>query len=222
MSETKSKLYPEIDRAEIVTETELNVMIAKKINNQNVEIIKTKYKELSLKLTHYDKIRRRYAKLSNGMRITGLVIATGFGVASVVTGALLLPPAIPIILGSATLVQGALSEGALRTYFKYKKHYFAKKSEVIKKHLNRIFVFESKALDDNIVTAQEVNQFKELIDSYDSEMNGVKDEEAKQPALDLFHLKQEAALQAKKEMAQEIKEKLVQEAKARLRSSVAS
>ena len=111
MSEAKTKLYPEI-----VSESELNAMIAKKINNQNLEIIKTKYKELSLKLAHYDKIRRRYAKPSNAVRVAGIVIATGFGAASIATGSLLLPPVITIVLGSAPLLQGVISEGALRTY----------------------------------------------------------------------------------------------------------
>jgi hypothetical protein len=110
MSEPKSKLYPEIVRTELVTETELNAMIAKKVNNQNLEMIKTKYRELSLKLTHYDKVRRRYAKLSSAVRVAGIVIATGFGAASIVTGSLLLPPVIPIVLGSASLLQGVISE----------------------------------------------------------------------------------------------------------------
>jgi hypothetical protein len=222
MSEVKSKLYPEIDRTEIVTETELNAMIAKKINNQNLEIIKTKYRELSLKLTHYDKIRRRYAKLSNAVRVAGIAIATGFGVASIVTGSLLLPPVIPIVLGSASLLQGVISEGALRTYFKHRKHYFAKKCDTIRKYLNRIFVFEAKASEDQVVTASELEQFRDLIDSFDNEMNGVKEDAIDKSTLDLSALRQEAMSEAKKLIATEMKQKLVEEAKAKLRSSVAS
>ena len=105
----------------------------------------------------------------------------------------------------------------------YRKHYFVKKCDTIRKYLNRIFVFEAKANEDQVVTASEIEQFRDLIDSFDNEMNGVKEEQADDKStLDLSALRQEAMSEAKKLIATEMKQKLVEEAKANLRSSVAS
>ena len=56
MSEKVDKIYPEI-----IPEREVNAMVAEKINKQNLEIIKNKYKEMSNSHKHYEKIARRYS-----------------------------------------------------------------------------------------------------------------------------------------------------------------
>lgn len=176
-SEPIENIYPMI-----IPKSKVDEMIADKINSQNLEIIKNKYKEINQSLKHYEKIEKRYAKLSNSVRLIGIGVSTIFGAGTIVAGSLLtsgiaIPLCVPIILGSSTLLESAIAEGALRTYFKKRKHYFNQKVDVCKKYLNRIFLFESKALEDEKVTAAEIEQFKKLVDAYDNEIKEIKKED---------------------------------------------
>ena len=178
-------LYPKL-----VTAGEADEMIRRKINEKNSEIIKIKFTELQSSLKHYDKIRRRYARLSNSVRIVGIVVGSLFGAGSVITGSLLtagiaVPVVVPIALGAATIVEGLIAEGALRTYFKSRKHYFNKKCDIIKKYSNRIFLFEAKALEDQIITVEELKLFHELIDAYEREISTMKDQHEKEETSNL-------------------------------------
>ena len=160
--EDGDKLYP----VAVEDYNELN-------NKQRITIIKAKVESMNKELIHYKKIRKRWSKASNIVRLIGLTTGSFLGTASLIigglgTGGLVIPVFIPIVIGSLGVLEVAISEGAVMTYCKKRKHYFNEKVNHIENYINKLYHFSNKAIEDRKVTTEEMTEYYNLIKEYES------------------------------------------------------
>ena len=99
-----------------------------------------------------------------------------------------------------------------------KKNKFDKKVRIHTKYLNQLSHFYQKAIDDGLITKEEMSEYSSILDEYEKEVNGVKMESDK--IEDEFNLKliqenakQDAQKEIQRELANDFKMKELQKLK---------
>ena len=90
------------------------------------------------------------------------------------------------------------------------------------KYLNQLHHLYEKVNNDGLITLDEMGEFFKLIDKYESELKGVKEETVNSEEFDLTQLRKEAMQEAKNEYVIEAKARLKEEALVRLRSTAST
>ena len=170
MEETR-KIYPDLN-----AQVKLTLSDGEKdcLKNRS-DMIKNKKKEIEEKIKHYEKLSKRYARVKTALVATGITLGSIAGIAGCVISVYALPMIIPIIVGITGAISGSLPEIAALSFIKMKKNKFDKKVRIHTKYLNQLRHFYQKAIDDGLITKEEMSEYSTILEEYEKEVSGVKD-----------------------------------------------
>ena len=212
MAETSS-IYPKIP----LSDSEIETLKTRR------EIIKSKVKEFEEKINHYEKLVKKYSKVKSSLIITGVALGSLIGLSTLVLGVIpFVIPVIPIALSVGGVISGSIPEIAALSFIRKKKQQFTLRLNMHEKYLNQLHHLYEKVNNDGLITLDEMGEFFKLIDKYETELKGVKEETVKSEEFDLTQLRKEAMQQAKNEYVIEARARLKEEALVRLRSAAAT
>ena len=184
--------------------------------------IKEKVNELKRVLERYKKLRNRWKSARN--MLTGIGIGIGFscGGAALVTGSLIssgiaIPILVPTVVGGIAVLENAISGSICLTLIKKKIHKFNHKASVVSIYVNRLYHFYHKAIDDRMISLEEMAEFKQILTEYDQKMNTISDSDDKHVSID--KIKHQAELEVQKERESELLVKYKEEARKSLMNS---
>src|SRR5271156_959381 len=201
------KIAPEYNPVENVSEK-----YNKNLSDARIKEIQAKRHELEMNLKHYKKILKRWKTTGNVLKITNIIIVGGCSVTRIVLGFGALST--PLILGIMAGVGGAggiISEFLVLGLVKKKKELFKKKIDHIQEYISKSWFLFEKIRGDGIITLQELDEFRKLMDQYEKGLS-IQDDSIDKDFLKLREtLKKQAEKEARKEdMMQEVKEEIKQ------------
>ena len=117
-------LYPKV-----FTAAELEELTEGKLSKARASEIISKQKELEMDLNHYRKVRRKYKRASNILRVVGIgigvTLAVGGAVAGgVATAGIAVPVLVPTVLAGVGALEATITGTIAFTYLKRKIHRF--------------------------------------------------------------------------------------------------
>ena len=204
------KLYPDIH--EDLVESKLSKARATEIVN--------KQRELEGYLKHYKKLRHKWKKAGNTLRIVGItagcLLATGSGIAGGIgTAGVAVPVIIPAVLAVVGAMEATITESVIFTYIKKKKHRFAEKYDLVNTFLNRLYHLYHRSIEDKVITLEEMEEYHRLMKDYESEFaklnTGVMDTH-------FSKLQHQVELEVRDEYKQQMRDKLRDEIKNELKT----
>lgn len=209
----------------IKNDSEVQDIINKKLNTQRAQKIIDHINALQKQYDHYHKIDKRWHKFGKAIRLINLTLSGSIAGAVAVLGILLtqgitIPLVVMGVLGGYSTIETTILEGLNIGLIKKKKHKFSEKCNIIKEYINKMYFYYQKAIDDGVVTLDELEGFNKLVADFESFINNIKRSDIVTDKIDMLVLKKEAEIMAKEEVAIEMKEKLKQEAKLKLLSHV--
>ena len=205
-------LYPAIPSIET------NTINIKQLSDARVNEMMNKKKELEKELKRYAKIRKRWGRADVGIKITGIVLASTGAVAGILTGViagpLLIPifvPSLPIIVGVLTASETILTGGLVIGLTSKKKAFYRDKCNLIQSYIDKMYLYIEKARNDNIITIEELDGFRKLMDEYNVAVRGIKVDK-----FDFDKLHKDIKKELQKELVEEMKEKEKQQYRSQL------
>jgi hypothetical protein len=219
MESVINQMYP------AVPSVETNNHNLKLIHESRVSYMLDKQTEIKKQLKHYTKIGKRWGRLDVGIKVTGLAIATSTVVGGAIAACLVAPGAVlvvgtltasqlsTLVITSLTAAETIVTGGLVIGLTSKKKAFYREKCSVIQSFLDRMYVYIEKVRDDHLISIDELDGFKKLIDEYNTTMNSIKVE-----AFDFDKLNR----QIKKEAGLVVKNQLVTEQVSQLKSQFAA
>jgi hypothetical protein len=176
------------------------------MNKSRIDEMSNKRLELDRQLKHYLKIKKRWDKADGSLKITGTILAgTSAVVGAVMAGLtvpLTIPIAIPIVLGAITAGETIITSGLVMGLTGRKKSFYREKIRIIQSYIDKMFVYCEKARQDNVITVEELEGFKQLMEEYQNTINSrISNDE-----YDYEKIKKEAEKEAKKEAEKKLKD----------------
>jgi hypothetical protein len=176
------------------------------MNKSRIDEMSNKRHELERQLRHYIKIKKRWDKADSSLKITGTVLAGSMAVAGAVVSGLTVPLTIPIVipitLGAITASETIITSGLVMGLTGRKKSFYREKINIIQSYLDKMFVYCEKVRQDGVITVEELEGFKHLMEEYQNTINSkISNEE-----YDYEKIKREAEKEAKKEAEKKLKD----------------
>ena len=205
-------LYPKLDSS--IAYENITDKINKNLSDARIKEIQAKRHELEQNLKHYKKIIKRWKQFSNFLNYASLIILTGVGTSFMVLGfgAFTIPVVFGILAAIGTgegIIHGGLTLGLV----KKKKETFKKKIEHTQEYISKSWYLFEKIREDNIITLDEVNEFRKLMDQYEKGLS-IEDDSMDKEFLKLREsLKHQAEKEVKKEIKIDLKNDLKNELK---------
>src|SRR5438093_4633060 len=200
-------LYPVIK-----SESEVNIMIDKKLNESRISEMNNQKAILARDLKRYKKIKRRWNNADLALKIAGTALVCSGAIAGVCVGVIAPPlmiplfiPTLPIIVGVLTAAEPAITSKFVIGLTSRKKVAYKKKCKIIQSCLDRMYYYILKCNEDGIISIDELEKFRKLVENNRLEINGVYD-----PIVDPDIFK-EATKLAKKEIQKEAVEEMKKE-----------
>jgi hypothetical protein len=198
-SKRSTELYPSL----LLSEKE-NYEAA--MNKSRIDEMSNKRLELDRQLKHYLKIKKRWDKADGSLKITGTILAgTSAVVGAVIAGLtvpLTIPIVIPIVLGAITAGETIITSGLVMGLTGRKKSFYREKINIIQSYIDKMFVYSEKARQDGVITVEELEGFKHLMEEYQNTINSrISNDE-----YDYEKIKREAEKEAKKEAEKKLKD----------------
>src|SRR5208282_2154772 len=107
-------------------------------------------------------------KTGNILKITSIIIVGGSAITSIILGfGALTTPLILGILAAIGAAEGIISESLILSLVKNKKELFKKKIDHIQEYISKSWFLFEKIREDSIITLDEVNEFRKLMDEYE-------------------------------------------------------
>src|SRR3981189_1246722 len=196
------KLYPQIHYEDISDK------VNKNLSDARIKEIQGKRNEMEKSLKHYKKILKRWKMIGNVLKIGSIVIVGGIGITSIVLGFGVL--AAPITLGILAAIgagEGIISEAVVLGVVKKKVSKCKKKIEHIQECISKSWFLFEKIIEDSIISLQEIDEFRKLIDQYEKGLSIESDDS------EYIKLRESLKHQAQKEAKEEIKDDLLKNLK---------
>ena len=159
-------LYPKI--SEYVPVENVSEKYNKNLSDARIKEIQAKRHELEMNLKHYKKILKRWKTTGNVLKITTIIIIGGSAATSMVIG--FGGFAVPLfvgILAAIGVAEGIISETFTLGLIKKKTELFKKKIDHIQEYISKSWFLFEKSREDNMITLEEVNEFRKLMDEYE-------------------------------------------------------
>lgn len=153
-----AEVYPKI-----LTREEIENQIKGDGDRARASYIEKDIKGLKEKLVHYEKKEKKYASLNDKCRLAHTISGT----LAFSAGTLLIFPIVNTVAITLAISSGLLStilEIISRSYLRRRKIYFATKVEEIKELINKANYLYKKALRDGVITVEELDEYKKVID----------------------------------------------------------
>jgi hypothetical protein len=182
-------LHPSTDMDNLLNKSRINEMINKR-------------QELERQLQHYIKIKKRWSNADLSVKIVGALLAAIGTTGGTVVGAIgAVPIAIPIIVGSLTAGETIITSGLVLGLTSRKTSRYREKIKIIQSYVDRMFVYIEKARQDSIITIEELEGFRKLMEEYQNANNN----NVKPLDYDYDKLKKQAEKEAEKKVKELIK-----------------
>ena len=215
MSEVEERLYHNLQ--ELTPIENVSDQMIKNLSYARIKEIQAKRHELEMNLKHYKKMLKRWKKIGNTLRISGIIIVGGCTATTIVLGfGTFSTPLILGIMAGIGGVGGFLSESLALGLVKKKIAIFSKKIEHIQEYISKSWYLFNKIKEDGIVTLQEIEEFGKLMGEYEK---GISAEDPVDDSMDKEYIKLRESLrpqvekEAKKDVKEVLKNEMIQELK---------
>ena len=202
-------LYPQIR-----TQEETQLMIDGALNKSRIDELNTQKHILEKDAKRYKKLLNRWKNIDISLKVIGSGVVVIGGTVSAVCSVITMPIFVPIVIGAIsatdTAVLGSISLGLINK----KKKRFNEKCKIVQSHLDKMYYFLLKAKSDGVITYDEMQEFKKLIDDYNKEISGSSED------FDIEKIKREAEKQVNKELKKDFLFELKEKRKNELLSSL--
>ena len=171
---SSENIYPVIK-----TEEATEQMIDKALNNSRIKEMLNQRDALVKDLKHYTKLNKRWKRVDLWFKLTGVIIIGATGISAAIAGTVIAPgllipvlyPAVPIVLGVLSGTESIILSGIVMGLTGRKKTKYDKKCKIIQSYLDKMFYYIEKARDDNIITFQELEGFRTIVELYKKEID---------------------------------------------------
>ena len=191
-------------------------LLTNELNKERYDEMNDKYKEMHITLKHYTKLEKRWAKANNLLKLGAFSIGVSTSIAACLASSGLILP-LEVIAVSATSVLTtsmvvSTSIGAFgavdlvlakiisSSFTSRKKKYYHNKVLIVKKYINRAYIFIEKARNDRIITLKELEDFRALLLYLNNELEKATKDDDKE----VSNLINDAKAETKKILKQEI------------------
>ena len=218
------KLYPDLSEDNNEAQDKIQILpynknisdqVNKNLSDARIKEIQVKRHKLEQNLKHYKKILKRWKKMGNVLKISSLVFLSVTTACATTLGAF----AVPIVLeisgasGAVGSIEVIVSDIFILGLIKKKTTLFKKKIDYLQEYISKSWYLFEKIRDDNIITLDEVQEFRKLMDKYEKGASIEDDTMDKE----YIKLRQSLKSQAEKEVKKEIKIDLKNEMKDELK-----
>ena len=223
IDDEKENIYPKLDEFNTITDFKSasapsdlgykNDQLKININQLRIENFMNEKKVLEDSLSHYNKLKNKWTKIDSTLKYSIL------GVGGILTiSATLLPtisglgllPTITLYCGVGAGLLSTISTCVSESFHiglsSKKKKIYREICEAIKHGIDKLYVFQLKALEDNILTEDEILKAKDIIKDLREEILKIKDERS-------IKLENKLRNEAKREYKKELKQKYREELK---------
>ena len=173
----EEKIYPELRSSGYYSEghkgskasapTELEIMRVKEFKSETLHL-----QDL---LKHYKKVKNRWNKGNTVLKIIGYSLGFASAILTVILPITL--PVVtlaPVILGSISVADGFLTEIVSLSYTSKKKSLYREVCLSIELGISKLFLFQLKALEDGILTDDEIMKSNQIIQDIKNNINRLK------------------------------------------------
>ena len=202
-------LYPAL----LKTEAETLQMIDNALNNSRIVEMKNQRGILQKDLKRYTKLKRRWKKFDLALKISGITIIGLTGITTAIVGTISAPlmiplfvPLLPMGMGIIGAVETTIFSGIIMGLTTKKKKFYDEKCKLIQSYLDKLFYYIEQARQDKIITMDELQGFRAIMDDYRIKVDGIEGN----PEIDRDLFKQ-ATKEAEKDIKKLIKKKLKDE-----------
>ena len=173
----EEKIYPELRSSGYYSEghkgskasapTELEIMRVKEFKSETLHL-----QDL---LKHYKKVKNRWNKGNTVLKIIGYSLGFTSAILTVILPITLPVLTIaPVILGSISVADGFLTEIVSLSYTSKKKSLYREVCLSIELGISKLFLFQLKALEDGILTDEEIMKSNQIIQDIKNEVIRLK------------------------------------------------
>lgn len=161
----------------ILSIDDINAKIQNDGDRQRAHRILDTNKQLSLQLVHYNKLAIRWTFFNILLRLVGHGLSV---VASILVAIfsskpdMQVPISVNLFLGIYAAVESFMTEVIARFFTSRRKNYYISKNDEIKAMQNRANYFINKAIEDEVITNDEMSDFIKLINN---DINKMKNED---------------------------------------------
>jgi len=182
--------------------------------------IREKNEDLKNKIKHYEKLKERWNTVDSILKSIGISLTFVLGISSSITGVIVFPPLIPIILGGLTASQASINSILVISLSSKKKAFYRSKVLELKRILDKCHVYFLKAIDDKEISDEEINNFNKIYNRAnnisiedDKPKNSLssKDTPSGLSRKQMYKVKYIAEKEAKKDIKEEMKKKFKNE-----------
>ena len=172
--EPTAPLYPLIHSVRVENE-QVNAQseFVHQIQDSRKRELERIYNDLITMLEHYEKVKRRWNKIDSGVKIIGVTLTS-----LTATTSAIIAPFNFVVLAS---VVAALSAGkAIFTqtftigYTSKKVKQYREINKQINYSINKLYLFNQKALSDNILSIEEIKEAHNIWNSIKKDINNIK------------------------------------------------
>lgn len=213
-----TNLYPNI---KLATQEETKKLVEESKHPDRLREMNNTREQIKRELNDFKRKKKHWNRIDKAVKITGVVVIAGTGIAATICGTVIMPAlVIPIVtegialgLGLAAGAESVIIGGLTLGWIDKKKKHYKEKIRIAQSHIDKMYYFTQTANDDHIITLDELNGFRRIMDNYRMEI-----EKLKTPQFDFEKFRKEVRKDAKKEAKKEVKEELKEELKSQLRS----
>ena len=159
-------LYPKI-----MNEKEINNLL----NDSRIKEMLNQRNQLINQLQHYKKLKYRWDTIDKTVKFGGIVVIGLTSTACIVLGAMF-PTLliIPIIFGASNIAESSLFGAITVGLTEKKKKHFNNKIKIMQSYIDKLFHYIELTKEDRIITIEELNGFRKIMDEYYNEINKVQ------------------------------------------------
>ena len=154
-----AKVYPEL-----ITESQLNLLINESKQTDRVRYMKDKQNDLMSKLKHYEKVKHQWTIARRVLEGIGISTIGLLGVSSVVLSAgVLAAPLVPAILTGGSLTVTGILTTLDKSLLRRREKAIKKKQLDIKETYDKLHFYFEKCREDNLITLEEIQTFDKIV-----------------------------------------------------------
>jgi len=149
--------------------------------SNSIQLFLLEKKKLDEKLIHYKKIKNRWTAVDSSIKIACISITGILTITTSVMSGLTLIALVPTtgiiltsILGGFNAVYLFLSEGISIGLTSKKKKIYREVCEQLELGINKLYLFQHKAIEDNVLTSDEIIECQKIIQEISGQINKIK------------------------------------------------
>ena len=178
-----------------------------KINQNRINNFLLEKKQLEDLLIHYKKLKNKWTSIDSSLKIFlitsgGILSVSSVVITSISTFGSSLVLYVGVGIGAFSVVNNFITESISIGISSKKKKINREICEIIEHGIDKLYMFQLKALDDNKLTNKEIEQAKEIINLVKKDIQKVKS------GFKVENVEKEIKSKIKKELEDELREKL--------------